>query len=176
MEEVVGFLAMTVHFLSFTKAGFKIEHSFTNTVHSWQVVALPLKSQLSGSFSMALGDIIHVLGRPRCGLCRVWKNAQFLHSLLQVYTLYLYVSNNSTWNSKKKKINWVVRSTVIVDITSLIHILKENPVWSKILKGSASTSNGLEPPHLWNCSQYSVNTIHACLNVEPPIHRTASKV
>ena len=69
MDEVGGSKVMTVHFLSFTKAGFKIEHSFTNTVHSWQVVALPLKSQLGGSFSMALGDIIHVLGWPRCGLC-----------------------------------------------------------------------------------------------------------
>ena len=126
MEEVGGFLAMAVQFLSLRKACFKIEHFFTNIVHSWQVVALPLKSQLCGSFSMALGDIIHVLGRPRCGLCHVWKNAQFLHSLLQVYTLY-NVSNNSTWNSKRKKINWIVRSTVIVDITSLIHILNENP-------------------------------------------------
>ena len=43
MDEVGGSIVMTVHFLSFTKAGFKIEHSFTNTVHSWQVVALPLK-------------------------------------------------------------------------------------------------------------------------------------
>ena len=89
MDEVGGSIVMTVHFLSFTKAGLKIEHSFTNTVHSWQVVALPLKSQLGGSFSMALGDIIHVLGRPRCGLCCVRKNAQFLHSLLQVSTLYM---------------------------------------------------------------------------------------
>ena len=71
MEELVGFLAMAVQFLSLRKDCFKIEHFFTNTVHSWQVVALPLKSQLGGSFSMALGDIIHVLGRPRCGLCCV---------------------------------------------------------------------------------------------------------
>ena len=53
---------------------------------------------------------------------------------------------------------------------------KENPVWSKILRGSGSTFlwNGI--PHLWNCSQYSGSTIHGCMNVEPPIHRIASKV
>ena len=33
------------------------------------------------------------------------KESMVLHDLLQVYTLYLYVSNNSTWNSKKKKRN-----------------------------------------------------------------------
>ena len=68
---------MAIQFISLRGNAIKTKHSFTNTVHSWQVVALPLKSQLGGSFSMALGDIIHVLGRPRCGLCCVKKNVQF---------------------------------------------------------------------------------------------------
>ena len=68
---------VAILFISLRGNAIKTKHSFTNTVHSWQVVALPLKSQLGGSFSMALGDIIHVLGRPRCGLCCVKKNVQF---------------------------------------------------------------------------------------------------
>ena len=68
---------MTILLIWLRKDAFKAKHYFTNTVHSWQVVALPLKSQLGGSFSMALGDIIHVLGRPRCGLCCVKKNVLF---------------------------------------------------------------------------------------------------
>ena len=40
---------------------------------------------------------------------------------------------------RRRKIDWIVRSTLTVEITSLIHNLNENPVWSKILKGSAST-------------------------------------
>ena len=123
-------------------------------MHSWQVVALPLKSQLSGSFSMVLGDIIHVLGRPRCGLCCVRKNAQFLHSLLQVSTLYMVYFQQFKLQFKEKK------------------ILFE----AKFSKVRVVQSYGLGTPHLWNCSQYSVSTIHACLNVEPPIHRAASKV
>ena len=31
-------------------------------------------------------------------------------------------------------------------------------------------------PRMENCLQYSVSTIHTCMEVEPPIHRTASKV
>ena len=88
MEELGGFLAMAVQLLSLRKACFKIEHFFTNTVHSWQVVALPLKSQLSESFSMALGDIIHVLGRPRCGLCCVERKLSFTKKFIQLYTYF----------------------------------------------------------------------------------------
>ena len=77
MVEVGGFSVMAIQFISLRGNAIKTKHSFTNTVHSWQVVALPLKSQLGGSFSMALGDIIHVLGRPRCGLCCVKKNVLF---------------------------------------------------------------------------------------------------
>ena len=77
--------------------------------------------------------------------------------------------SSSGWSLHHMSLHFILTIKVMIQ-------RKENPVWSKILKGSASTSNGLEPPHLWNCSQYSVNTIHACLNVEPPIHRTASKV
>ena len=71
----------------------KTKHSFTNTVHSWQVVALPLKSQLGGSFSMALGDIIHVLGRPRCGLCCVKKMFRFITFLLELYRCVYSIMN-----------------------------------------------------------------------------------
>ena len=66
---------MAIQFIFLRGIAIKTKHSFTNTVHSWQVVALPLKSQLGGSFSMALGDIIHVLGRPRCGLYCVGESS-----------------------------------------------------------------------------------------------------
>ena len=63
-------------------------------------------------------------------------------------------------------------------VTSLfIEILKFER--NKILfeansKCSGSTFFGT--PRMENCSQYSGSTIHTCMEVEPPIHRTASKV
>ena len=63
-------------------------------------------------------------------------------------------------------------------VTSLfIEILKFEQI--KILfeansKCSGSTFFGT--PRMENCSQYSGSTIHTCMEVEPLIHRTASKV
>ena len=79
--------------------------------------------------------------------------------------------------AKQKGRKHVVCVGIYIFLTIQVKIQrKENPVWSKILKGSGSTFlwNGI--PHLWNCSQYSGSTIHGCMNVEPPIHRIASKV
>ena len=92
---------MAIQFISLRGNAIKTKHSFTNTVHSWQVVALPLKSQLGGSFSMALGDIIHVLGRPRCGLCCVEKNIQFYISYYYCLPyMSLYNKSNSDFKLK----------------------------------------------------------------------------
>ena len=58
-------------------------------MHSWQVVALPLKSQLCVSYSMALGDKIHVLGWPRCGLCCDQLKAQLIWKETFAYIHYM---------------------------------------------------------------------------------------
>ena len=54
---------------------------------------------------------------------------------------------------------------------------KLNPVEAN-LKCSASTIQifGFGTPHMENCSMYSDSTFHTCMILEPPIHRTASKV
>ena len=49
-----------------------------------------------------------------------------------------------------------------------------NPVWSKIQ--NVRSVHVLGTPHIENCSKYSGSTTHTCMRVEPPLHRTASKV
>ena len=41
---------------------------------------------------------------------------------------------------------------------------------------SGSTILGFGIPHILNGSEYSGSTVHIYMNVEPPIHRAASKV
>ena len=43
-------------------------------------------------------------------------------------------------------------------------------------KCSGSTYQWFGTPRIASCSQYSGSTVHTCMNMEPPIHRTASKV
>ena len=131
LDEVGGFTVMAILFISLRGNAIKTKHSFTNTVHSWQVVALPLKSQLGGSFSMALGDIIHVLGRPRCGLCCVKKNVQFFVYLIWV-CVYDFIW---TFNSLHNKSNSEFKL--------------KNPVWSKIQY--VRVVHVLGNPHIENC-------------------------
>ena len=56
---------------------------------------------------------------------------------------------------------------------------KSNSNFKSCLKQNSKCSEKymyLENPHMENCSQYSGSTIHTCMKVDPPIHRTATKV
>ena len=59
---------------------------------------------------------------------------------------------------------------------SIVNNLNPNEANSKCSGSTIHFISGSGTPLTENCSQYSGSTIHTCMKLEPPIHRTDSKV